>query len=72
MYFAGAESTDKYNKQSNSSTGKKVSSLFLKLDISKAFDSIAWSFLLEILDCLGFGPRWKTLIVGPLVYMHTG
>lgn len=28
---------------------RKVSSLFLKLDISEAFDSISWPFLLEIL-----------------------
>jgi hypothetical protein len=31
----------------------KVSSLFLKLDISKAFDSVAWSFLMEVLEHLG-------------------
>jgi hypothetical protein len=41
---------------------RKVSSLFLKLDISKAFDSVAWSFLMEVLDHLGFGSRWKNLI----------
>ena len=34
---------------------RKISSLFLKLDISKAFDSVAWTFLLEILSHLGFG-----------------
>jgi hypothetical protein len=33
----------------------KVPSLFLKLDISKAFDSFSWSFLLELLHYLGFG-----------------
>jgi hypothetical protein len=40
----------------------KVSSLFLKLDISKAFDFVPWSFLMEILDHLGFVPTWKNLI----------
>jgi len=33
----------------------KVPSLFLKLDISKAFDSVSWPFLLEVLQHLGFG-----------------
>lgn len=28
---------------------KKVSSLFLKLDVAKAFDSLSWPFLLEVL-----------------------
>uniref|UniRef100_A0A0A8XP64 Uncharacterized protein n=1 Tax=Arundo donax TaxID=35708 RepID=A0A0A8XP64_ARUDO len=41
---------------------QKVLSLFLKLDISKAFNSISWSFLLEILAHLGFGSIWCRLI----------
>src|SRR6185503_10898559 len=45
---------------------RKVASLFLKLDISKAFDSVAWPFLLEILSHLGFGPSWCTLIANLL------
>jgi hypothetical protein len=40
----------------------KVPSLFLKLDISKAFDSVSWSFLLEILAHLGFGHGWCNLL----------
>lgn len=41
---------------------QKVPSLFLKLDISKAFDSVSWSFLLEVLSYLGFGISWCNLI----------
>jgi hypothetical protein len=41
---------------------RKVDSLFLKLDISKAFDSVSWAFLLEVLSHLGFGPIWRNLI----------
>ena len=41
---------------------KKVPSIFLKLDISKAFDSVSWSFLMEVLQHLGFGNPWCNLI----------
>ena len=37
-------------------------SIFLKLDISKVFDSVSWSFLLEILQHLGFGTTWCNLV----------
>ena len=45
---------------------RKISSLFLKLDISKAFDFVAWTFLLEILSHLGFGASWCTPIANLL------
>lgn len=32
--------------------------LMLKLDISKAFDSVSWTFLLKLLLHLGFPSRW--------------
>ena len=36
----------------------KIPSFFVKLDISKAFDSVNWAYLTELLGVLGFGPRW--------------
>jgi hypothetical protein len=37
-------------------------SLFLKLDISKAFHLVYWAFLLEILTHLGFDQVWCNLV----------
>jgi hypothetical protein len=38
---------------------KEVSALFIKLDISKAFDMVNWSYLLDTMSYFGFGGRWK-------------
>jgi hypothetical protein len=37
-------------------------SLLLKIDIAKSFDSVAWPFLLELLEHLGFPRPWRDWI----------
>jgi hypothetical protein len=37
----------------------KMLALFMKLDIHKAFDTVSWSYLLDVLQALGFGQRWR-------------
>ena len=41
---------------------KRKPALLLKLDISKAFDTVSWPFLLQVLEALGFGIRWRDWI----------
>jgi hypothetical protein len=40
----------------------KTSMLFIKLDIAKAFNSVWWKYLLEVIEQLGFGQRWRDII----------
>jgi hypothetical protein len=37
---------------------RKCSCVFLKIDKAKAFDTVSWSFLLELLAFKGFSRRW--------------
>jgi hypothetical protein len=41
---------------------RKIPKVLLKLDISKAFDTVDWPFLLDLLGAWGFGRRWRNWI----------
>ena len=36
----------------------------MKLDITKAFDSVQWPFLLEVLRAMDFSDKWREWICG--------
>ena len=50
---------------------KKFPSLLLKIDISKAFDTVAWEFLLQQLQHRGFGAKWRGWIAALLLTTTT-
>lgn len=37
----------------------KKPTLFLKLDIAKAFDSVSWEYMLTLLEKMGFSAKWR-------------
>lgn len=49
----------------------KQPAMLLKLDIAKAFDTVSWEFLLELLAHLGFGRWWRDCIATLLASAST-
>jgi hypothetical protein len=45
---------------------KKKPTVLLKVDLAKAFDSVAWSFLMEIFEHLGFSAAWREWVTNLL------
>jgi hypothetical protein len=45
--------------------------MLLKLDITKAFDSVDWAFLVDVLRKLGFGERFLSVICALLSMAST-
>lgn len=45
--------------------------LFLKLDIAKTFDTVLWDFLMEVLQQVGFGHRWRSWVTSLLASSST-
>jgi len=41
---------------------RRIPSVLIKVDIAKAFDSVAWPFLLDLLRHIGFPQRWTDLL----------
>ncbi|GJS42587.1 RNA-directed DNA polymerase, eukaryota [Tanacetum coccineum] len=43
---------------------KKKQALIFKVDFAKAYDSVRWDYLLDVLHAFGFGPNWCKWIRG--------
>jgi hypothetical protein len=41
---------------------RKLSTLLFKVDLARSFDSIAWPFLIEVMDFMGFPTIWREWI----------
>ncbi|GJR83393.1 RNA-directed DNA polymerase, eukaryota [Tanacetum coccineum] len=45
---------------------KNQQTMFFKVDFAKAYDSIRWDYLDDVLNAFGFGSRWRSWIQGSL------
>jgi len=49
----------------------KTPALLFKLDISKAFDTVSWEYILEMMEHRGFSARWRDWITLLLRTSHS-
>ncbi|GJW49028.1 RNA-directed DNA polymerase, eukaryota [Tanacetum coccineum] len=42
---------------------KHKKALFFKVDFAKAYDSVRWDFLIDVLEAFGFGLKWLELLM---------
>ncbi|GJV40037.1 RNA-directed DNA polymerase, eukaryota [Tanacetum coccineum] len=42
--------------------------MFFKVDFAKAYDSVSWDFLIDVLKAFGFGPTWCNWIRGTFCF----
>nr|GFC53527.1 RNA-directed DNA polymerase, eukaryota, reverse transcriptase zinc-binding domain protein [Tanacetum cinerariifolium] len=45
---------------------KNHQAMFFKVDFAKAYDSVRWDFLYDVLNSFGFGSKWRSWIRGSL------
>jgi hypothetical protein len=41
---------------------RNIPLIFLKLDFAKAFDTVGWPYLIDVMKAYGFGQRWRDII----------
>ncbi|GJU05240.1 RNA-directed DNA polymerase, eukaryota [Tanacetum coccineum] len=46
----------------------KKQAMFFKVDFAKAYDSVRWDYLLDVLQAFGFGPNWCRWIREDLLF----
>ncbi|GJW05294.1 RNA-directed DNA polymerase, eukaryota [Tanacetum coccineum] len=47
---------------------KHKKALFFKVDFAKAYDSVRWDFLIDVLEAFGFGSKWCKWIRGTFCF----
>ncbi|GJU26768.1 RNA-directed DNA polymerase, eukaryota [Tanacetum coccineum] len=45
---------------------KRKQAMIFKVDFAKAYDSVRWDYLMEVLQAFGFGPNWCKWVRGTL------
>ena len=56
------ETLTRHTQKKKNLNARKISAVLLKLDIARAFDSLSWPFLFEVLRAKCFSQRWMVWI----------